>query len=74
MLTAHTHQTGQVDSALAGREFVQGQHQRRIVEEVRREGDLGGELAVQGIKVVAGQFQHGNGEHAAFQLEHGILV
>ena len=33
-----------------GREFVQGQYQWGIVEEVRRQGDLGGELAVQGVE------------------------
>ncbi len=74
MLAANAHQPGQVNRALAGRQFIQGQHQRRIVEEIRRQGDLGGELAVQGVKVVTGQFQHSNGEHAALELEYGILV
>jgi hypothetical protein len=46
MLAAHAHQPGQVDGAFAGRQFVQGQHQRRVAEEVRRLGDLGGQLAV----------------------------
>ena len=51
----------------------QGQHQWGVVEEIRRQGDLGGELAVQCLEVIAGQFQHSNGEHAAFQLEQRDL-
>jgi hypothetical protein len=54
-----------------GRQLVQRQHQRRVAEEVRRLGDLGGQLAVEGFEVVARQFQHGDGEHAALELEHG---
>lgn len=74
MGAAHAHQAGQINRALACREFVQGQHQWGIVEKIRCQGDLGGQLAVEGVEVIAGQLQHGDGEHAAFQLEHGILV
>ena len=35
MLATNTHQRGQVHGAFAGRELVQGQHQRGIAEEVR---------------------------------------
>ncbi|MNO89526.1 hypothetical protein D3C76_810130 [compost metagenome] len=74
MLAANAHQAGQIDGAAVGRELVQGQDQRRVAEEVRRLGNLGGQLPIEALKVIAGQFQHGNGEHAALQLEHGILV
>jgi hypothetical protein len=76
MMAADAHQPGQVDGAFVGRQLVQRQHQRRVAEEVRRLGDLGGQLAVEGFEVVARQFQHGDGEHAALELEHvvGCLV
>ncbi|MNL68936.1 hypothetical protein D3C87_1937330 [compost metagenome] len=74
MLAANAHQAGQIDGAFVGRQFVQGQHQRRVAEEVRRLGHLGGQLPIEVLEVVTGQFQHRDGKHAALQLEHGILV
>ncbi|MNH45387.1 hypothetical protein D3C79_1078110 [compost metagenome] len=74
MLATDAHQAGQIDCATVGREFVQGQYQRRVAEEVRRLGDLGSQLPIEAFKVITGQFQHRYGEHAALQLEHGILV
>ncbi|MNR21947.1 hypothetical protein D3C85_1388790 [compost metagenome] len=74
MLATNTHQRGQVHSAFSGRELVQGQHQRGIAEKVGGQSDLRRQLTVEVFQVVAGQFQHRNGEHAALQLEHGILV
>ncbi|MNC23862.1 hypothetical protein D3C75_718990 [compost metagenome] len=74
MLAADAHQPWQIDRASVGREFVQGQYQWRVAEEVGRLGDLGGQLPIKAFEVVTGQFQHRNGQHAALQLEHGILV
>jgi len=71
MVAANPHQTRQVDRAFAGRQLVQRQHQRRVTEEVRRLRHFGRQLAIEGFKVVARQFQNGNGKHAALELEHG---
>ncbi|MNR57815.1 hypothetical protein D3C85_1786620 [compost metagenome] len=65
MLAANAHQARQIHRAFTGREFVQGQYQRRVAEKTRRLGDLGGQLPVEAFEVVTGQFQHRNGEHAA---------
>lgn len=74
MLAAHAHQTGQIDRAFARRQFVQRQDQRGIAEEVRGLGDFGGQLPIEAVEVVTGQLQHRNGQHAALQLEHRILI
>ncbi|MNH93128.1 hypothetical protein D3C73_457220 [compost metagenome] len=74
MLTADAHQAWQIDGAFARRQFVQRQNQRRVAEEVRRLGNFGGQLPIEAFEVVTGQFQHSNGQHAALELEYGILV
>ena len=74
MLTAYAHQPWQIDGAFAGRQFVQCQDQRCIAEKIWRLCDFGGQLPIKAFEIVAGQLQHGNGQHAALQLEHGILV
>ena len=71
VVAADPHQAGQVDCPFVGWQFVQRQHQRRVAEEIRCLGDFGRQLAVEGFKVIARQFQYGNGEHAALELEHG---
>lgn len=71
MVAADTHQAWQVDCPFAGRQLVQRQHQWRIAEEIRCLGNFGRQLAVEAFKVIARQFQHCDGEHAALELEHG---
>nr|VVN31888.1 hypothetical protein PS652_04892 [Pseudomonas fluorescens] len=73
-MAADAHQPGQVDRAFAGRKFVQGQHQWGVAEEIRRLGHLGRQLPVEAFEVVPGKLEHGNCEHAALELEHGVLV
>lgn len=74
MLAAECDQCLDVDFPRRLGQFVQRQDQRRIVEEVRGLFDLGRELFVETFDVVAGQLQHGDGEHAALELEGWGLV
>ena len=73
MAAADCHQLGQVQLAFAFRQFVQGQYQRGVAEEGRGLGDFFRQLRVEALQVVVRQFHHGDGEHAALELEYGIL-
>lgn len=74
MLTADTHQAWQINRTFTDGHFVQRQDERGITEKIRGLGHFGSQLAIQGFKVVFGQFQHRDGEHTALKLEHRGLV
>ena len=65
---------GQLQAAFAGRQLVQRQHQRGVAEETGGLGDLGRQLLVEPGQVVVRKLQHGDREHAALELEYGVLV
>ncbi|MNY19299.1 hypothetical protein D3C86_1527250 [compost metagenome] len=74
MVAAQGHQGAQVEAAFAFRQLVQGQYQRGIAEEVRCLGDFRGQLLIEALEVVVRQFHHGDGQHAALELEYGVLL
>ncbi|MNP55594.1 hypothetical protein D3C76_1502530 [compost metagenome] len=74
MAAADVEHALQVELAFFVGQLVEGEHQRGVAEEVRRLGDLVGQLPVQPSQIVVRQFQHGDGEHAALQLEYGVLL
>ncbi|MNN80848.1 hypothetical protein D3C81_1976110 [compost metagenome] len=74
MAAADVEHALQVELAFLVRQFVEGEHQRGVAEEVRRLGDLVRQLAVQARQIVVGKLQHGDSQHAAFQLEYGVLL
>ncbi|MCY1340891.1 hypothetical protein D9M69_268180 [compost metagenome] len=64
----------EVEGGVAVGQLVQRHDQRCVLEEVRRLGDFFVQLPVEAFEVVVRQLHHGDGEHAALELEHGVLV
>lgn len=74
VLATQVHQLAQIELTFAFRQLVQRQHQGDVLEEVGGLRHFLGQLPVQALQVVVRQLQHGDGEHAALELEHGVLV
>src|SRR5690554_1065307 len=74
MLAAELDQLAQVDVDGGVLELVQREDQGRVVEEPGGLGYLFRQLALQAGKVIAGQLQQGDGQHAALELEYRVLL
>ena len=64
----------QVKAAFAFGQLVEGHDQGGVAEEVGRLRHLVGELPFEPRQVVVRQFEDGHREHAALELEYGVLI
>ncbi len=73
VLAAQRDEGWQVETAIGG-QFVQRKDQRGVVEKLRRLRDLHRQLLIETLQIGLRQLQHGDGKHAALELEYGGLV